>query len=252
MALNGAAAITLGGVGVVLFGIAWATRAPPVALATAEVRLARWQAQHRAHDVDPSTQPFVGGFLRVADALARPLARIGILPNAVTALTMWLALWVPVLAAPQRHWPLAAAAAILISALGDGLDGSIAALTDRSTAFGFVLDSVADRVADAAFVVALVLAGGIDWWGATAGATVGLFEYTRARASVAGYSGVGVVTVGERPTRVVAAVIGMLACGTAPRSAEFIGTATLVMVTAASLIGLVQLGVVLIRRPPDP
>ena len=33
--------------------------------------------------------------------------------------------------------------------------------------------------------------------------------------------------------------------------AEFIGTATLVIVTAASLIGLVQLGVVLIRRQPD-
>ena len=212
--------------------------------------MARWQQQHRAPDVDPSAQLWVRGFLRWTDAVARPLARCGILPNAATALALWLALWVPLLAEARGRWPLIGAAGVMISALADGIDGSIAALTNRSSPFGFVLDSVADRLADAAFVIALVLVGGHGGWGATAGGAVAIFEYTRARAAAAGYVGVGVLTIGERPTRIVAAVIGLLACGAAPRSAAFIATGTLVIVAGTSVVGLVQLAVVLVRRPP--
>ena len=243
-----ASVLALTGAGAVVLLVLFTTRRPEVVLASRSQRLARWQTQHHAPGIDPEANPFVRGFLRVADFGARPLARRGVAPNALTLLAVWGALWVPVLARARHLWPLLGAVVVVLSALADGLDGSVAAMTDRSTQLGFVLDSVADRIADSAFTVALVLAGAKGWWGGAAGVSMGLLEYTRARASAGGFREVGVITVGERPTRIVAATIGLGACGLAPHSTRFIATGTLVVITVTSLIGLAQLAAVLARR----
>ena len=47
----------------------------------------------------------------------------------------------------------------MLAGLLDNVDGAVAVLTGRATAWGAVLDAVADRVGDLALVGALLLAG---------------------------------------------------------------------------------------------
>ena len=68
----------------------------------------------------------------------------------------------------------------------DNVDGAVALLMGRVTWRGFVLDSACDRVADAAYVVALWLAGAPGWLAVTGGALAWWQECVRARAAVAG------------------------------------------------------------------
>jgi CDP-diacylglycerol--glycerol-3-phosphate 3-phosphatidyltransferase len=51
--------------------------------------------------------------------------------------------------------------------------------------------------------------GAPGWLVTCCGAISWLHEYVRARAAIAGLQGIGVVTVGERPTRVLAAGFGL-------------------------------------------
>jgi phosphatidylglycerophosphate synthase len=117
-------------------------------------------------------------------------------------------------------------------------------LTDRTTAWGFVLDSVADRICDALYLVALWLAGAPSGGCVAAGALVGLLEYARARAGNAGFGEIGVVTVCERPTRVIVAAAAFLVGGLVPDRAGVAATLGAVATAALAAIALVQLAVV--------
>ena len=68
-----------------------------------------------------------------------------------------------------------------------------------------------------------------------------MLEYLRARAGNAGQGEVGVVTVGERPTRVIAATLGLAAIGARPSSAAFIATGSLMVMAVAGAAGFIQL-----------
>jgi CDP-diacylglycerol--glycerol-3-phosphate 3-phosphatidyltransferase len=59
-----------------------------------------------------------------------------------------------------------------------------------------------------------------------------LHEYARARASVAGMTGIGAVTAGERPTRVSLALVGLLLAGATGLVAPEFSAGTATMVTA--------------------
>lgn len=106
---------------------------------------------------------------------------------------------------------LLAAVLVLVAALADGLDGAVAVVSGRVTRIGFVYDSVADRLGEAAWLGAFWLAGAPGWLVTLAGAASWLHEYVRARAVAAGMSEIGVVTVGERPTRALVAGLGLAA-----------------------------------------
>ena len=82
--------------------------------------------------------------------------------------------------------------------------------------WGAVLDAVADRLGDLAFVGTLLLAGAHPAACAAGAALMLLQEYLRARAAAAGMAEVGVVTVWERPTRIVVTA-AFLAVGGLPR-----------------------------------
>jgi CDP-diacylglycerol--glycerol-3-phosphate 3-phosphatidyltransferase len=137
---------------------------------------------------------------------------------------------------------LAAAAVVVLSALLDGVDGTVAILTGRVTRWGHVLDSACDRVADACFLAALWLAGAPGPLCAAAGTVVFLHEYLRARAAAAGMPEVGVVTVGERPTRVIVTAMFLLAAGVLPGSAVVWTTAGAAATLVLGVVGLAQLG----------
>lgn len=202
-----------------------------------------WSRLHGGYD--PGRSALVRGWLALTYALARPLARTGTSPHLLTAAGVAasaLAAWA---AGPSAGELVVAAGLVTLAAVLDGLDGAVAVLRDRATRRGFVLDSVADRVSDLLLLVVLWRAGAHPVLSVAAGAVAFLLEYTRARATVAGLPDIGVVTVGERPTRVVVVVAGLL-------SALAIGAgavaASAAAVTGLATIGLAQLLVVAWRR----
>jgi CDP-diacylglycerol--glycerol-3-phosphate 3-phosphatidyltransferase len=172
-------------------------------------------------------------------ALGKFLGRLGVSPTAVTATGLALSLAVPLVAAVGPGWPAAAAGLVLLGAVADSADGAVAVVTRRATRLGYLYDSLADRVGELCWAAAFWVAGAP--WPLLAGcaALSWLHEYTRARATAAGMSEIGAVTVGERPTRVSVALVGLLLAGAAGLAApEFAaGTATMVGAVWALLAG---------------
>ncbi len=208
--------------------------------------LDRWAVLHGGFD--PRSSRFVGPWLATVYALARPLARLGMRPDVVTVLGLVVSAAVVWLSTLGGRWVLLAALVVGVSGVLDSLDGAIAVLTDRVTTWGAVLDSVVDRLSDALYLVALWVVGAPAWLCAAAGVVVLTQEYARARATAVGMDDIGVVTVGERPTRVVVVAMFLLAAGifvTAATSWATLGAAALLTL---STIGLAQLLVVVHRR----
>jgi phosphatidylglycerophosphate synthase len=206
---------------------------------------ARWQVQHRAPDLDPRSTTALRLFLTLTYRLARPWARLGVSPTTITFAGLWVAATVPLLA---LRWPLAAAAVCLASSLLDGVDGAVAGLQNRATRFGFVLDSVVDRLAEAAFFAALVTAGGHLATAAAGWAGVIMLEYLRARAGVAGLDEVGVVTIAERPTRVLCVALALVGAAVVPSHDRAVLDFGGLLAAGTALIGIGQLVVVVRAR----
>lgn len=211
-----------------------------------EEYLRRWSALHGGYD--PRTTRWAIGWLTVAYATARPLARLRVPPDALTAAGALVAGLVAALAALGGRWVILAAAVVVVSALLDSLDGAVALMTDRTSRWGYVLDSVVDRVSDGLYVVALALVGAPVWLCVLAAALAFLQEYARARASGAGLGDIAVVTVWERPTRVVVTALFLLGAGIYVGVADTWATASAAAWAVLGSIGLVQLLLVLRRR----
>ena len=207
--------------------------------------LDRWQELHGGHD--PRHARLTEAWLRGVYRVGRPLAAAGVSPGAVTAAGVLVAFAADLAAAPGGRWALAAAGLIVLSALLDALDGAVAVIADRATRLGQVLDSVADRAADAAYLIVLWQLDGHPETTAGAGAALVLLEYTRARAAVAGITEIAVVTVGERPTRVILVALAVLAAGIAPAHARDLATAGAAATVVVCVVGWGQLMRVLRR-----
>ncbi|HEX2274379.1 MAG TPA: CDP-alcohol phosphatidyltransferase family protein [Acidimicrobiales bacterium] len=180
-----------------------------------EEHLRDWAGLHR-------TEPpkgFVAWWLRGAAAVARPLARAGVSPNALTVASMLAAVAaVGIALAPEPAGPALACVAVVASGVLDLLDGAVAVQAGRATRVGFLLDSALDRLSDAAFAAALVIVAGEGEWVAVAAvAAAWWLEYIRARAGLAewgpdrGPPAVErqVITPGERPTRIILTAVGL-------------------------------------------
>jgi phosphatidylglycerophosphate synthase len=237
-------ALVIGAIAIIGHGFA-TRRTPPSPTIGLHEWFGRWQVQHRAPDLDPSTRTVLRLFLTMTYRLGRPLARAGVSPTTVTFAGVWVAATVPIVAGWQ---PAVAALVCVASSLLDGVDGAVAGLQDRATRFGFVLDSVADRVAEAAFFGALVAAGGHLAVAAAGWAGVILLEYVRARAGVAGLDEVGVVTIAERPTRVLCVSFGLLGAAVVPGHATAILDGSGVIAAVTAMVGMAQLLVVIRER----
>jgi len=163
----------------------------------------------------------------------------------VAGLLVGVAALVP--AGAGSRWPLLASALIGLSALLDGLDGAVAVLAARVSPLGARLDHICDRITEICFAASLGLAGG-SWFWCAAGGLLGLaHEATRSWARRRGMTSIGVVTVSERPTRVLVAAMFVFAAGVYPQSAELWTFVGAVVLTVAGTIGLGQLVFVLRR-----
>jgi phosphatidylglycerophosphate synthase len=209
---------------------------------------AAWSALHGGFDPDKAS-PLVRGWVRLAYRGGSALARLRVGPSAVTTLGLALCVLVPVVTWAS---PIAAGLLVLLAAFADGLDGAVAVVTGRTTRFGYVYDSVADRLGEAAWLVAVWVAGAPAGLVVAAGGVSWLHEYVRARATAAGMAEIGAVTVGERPTRVSVAISGLVVGGVAGMVHD--GWDAVVLTVAATawlalaVIGLGQLGVAVRRE----
>ena len=180
-------------------------------------------------------------------SLARP-SRGSAYPHVVTLLGLALSGAVVWLCALGDRWVLLAAFVVGASGVLDSLDGAVAMLTGRATRWGALLDSVIDRLSDVLYLLALWVVGAPAWVCLAAGVVVLTQEYARARATAVGMDEVGVVTIGERPTRVIVVAMFLLGAGlyleSAPTWATLGASASLVV----GLVAFVQLLVVVRRR----
>lgn len=208
----------------------------PTPIPTLDEYFDRWQVLHNAPDVDPRSRLPLRIALGTIYRLSRPFAKAGVSPNTLTLLGLIQA---TVALGLSFVSPLAAATMILASSLTDGIDGCVAALTDRSTQFGALLDSIADRISEWCFVAGVVVVGASPLLGATAAAAIFMFEYIRARILAGGLREVGPVSVGERPTRVIACIVGV---GAGPfAEGQLVGNVALAIVVATSFIAAAQI-----------
>jgi CDP-diacylglycerol--glycerol-3-phosphate 3-phosphatidyltransferase len=211
--------------------------------------LRRWAPLHGGYL--PAERSLVGRWLSVAYAGARPFAVRGISPDVMTLWGVLLSAAVPAVAGYGGRWPLLAVAVVVLSGLLDNLDGAVAVLAGRTTRWGFVLDSLADRLSDAAYLLPLWLLGAPGEVCVAGGALMVLQEYARARAGNAGMGEIGVVTVWERPTRVILTAFLLLGCGLIPSWAEGIALAGAIAWIGFGVIGLTQLLPVIRRTLAD-
>jgi phosphatidylglycerophosphate synthase len=203
---------------------------------------AAWSKLHGGFD--PATaSPVVRGWVRTAYTIGSWLGGKRVGPSAVTTAGLVLCLAVPGAVSLGRGGLLAGAVLVLLAALADGLDGAVAVITGRASRLGYVYDSVADRLGEAAWLYAFWLAGAPGGLVVAAGAASWLQEYARARAASAGMTEIGVVTVAERPTRVLVAIFGLL-LGFA--LAQLLTVAMIIWVALAGA-GLLQL-LIAVRR----
>jgi CDP-diacylglycerol--glycerol-3-phosphate 3-phosphatidyltransferase len=235
-----AAWLTLAGAAVAVAVLLVATRRSPTAPPPDRAGYLRdWGRLHGGYD---ATRP---GLVRIVlggvYTLARPLAAAGVAPNAVTLAGPVAAGCAALLAAGGRGERIAAAAVVAASGILDNLDGAVAVLSRRDSRLGYVLDSVVDRVSDGLWVLALWQAGAAPGAAIGAAATVVVLEYTRARAGAAGMTEVGVVTVAERPTRMLLVAFVILGTAVLARHASDVATAGAGALAGVTLIGVAQL-----------
>jgi phosphatidylglycerophosphate synthase len=211
--------------------------------------LAAWSRWHGG--TDPADSRLVHGWLTLAYTLAVPVARLS--PLVATALGLVVAGAAVGPAAAGGGWLVLSGVLVGLSGLLDSLDGALAIGTGRASRRGFVLDSVVDRLTEAAYAGALWVAGAPGWLAVGFGALCWLPDYLRARAGQAGVDETGALSVWERPTRV--AMTGMTLAGAGVLAD--VGAAGLVVTSGTAVgvllgaVGLMQLGVSLRRMLVD-
>jgi phosphatidylglycerophosphate synthase len=94
-----------------------------------------------------------------------------------------------------------APALLVLSLICDGIDGSLAIVTNKSTKWGAILDSTVDRLTEIFWVLALYKVGADLNLLIIVLLAAFVQEYMRARAGGLGVAEVGIVTFAERPVR---------------------------------------------------
>ena len=218
--------IGLGAGGVVILALTALTRTPGGDGWTFEAYEAGWREAHQLGEEARPGGRLAAWYLRLPYALGAPLARAGVDPDLVTLGALWVGLVAGWVATLGPGWAAAAGALTLAAGVADSVDGAAAVLEGRTSTFGFVWDSTADRLADLAMVagpMVLVATHGSPGWraaavaaGTAAAGLLLLLEYVRARAQAARVAAAWTLaTPGERPTRVILLGLAGLAVGAA-------------------------------------
>ena len=148
------------------------------------------------------------------EPVARAFARAGFSPNSLTLIGLLVGSLAALIFAKGE--PRLAGLTLLVCGVFDVIDGAVARLTGRETAFGGVLDAVIDRYVDFSIFIGIAYGGLAELWRLPSWAwctlaLTGSFmvSYTRTRAEAAG-SGKLDVGIAERAERILILAFGGL------------------------------------------
>ena len=251
--MTGILVLGVAGLLLVVLGLVTARR-PAHDIPTRDQYFDDWSVLHGGYD--PRTgNPFLRGWLSMVYAIARPLARRGVQPDVITLSSIWLAGAVFVPADAGGRWAILAGWVLVASGLFDTLDGCVAVLEQRTTRWGYVLDSAVDRLNDVVYLAAVVSVGAPLELAIACGFLFFFLEYVRARAGNAGGDEVGRITIAERPNRVIFLSASIHFGGVFLDHRELVATTGLAVMTLLALVGVGQLLVTVRRQllalPPD-
>ena len=145
---------------------------------------------------DANISGIVKGWLSISYVIVKPLSKARVTPNILTIFGLFFG--VLLYANAETFW---APALLVLSLICDGIDGSLAIVTNKSTKWGAILDSTVDRLTEIFWVLALYKIGADLKLLIIVLLTASVQEYVRARAAGLGVSEVGIVTFAERPVR---------------------------------------------------
>jgi phosphatidylglycerophosphate synthase len=208
--------------------------------------LERWSRAHGDYDVWSSRSTLA--WLRLAHFLAAPLVRRRVRPSWVTSVGGVGAVAIGVVAALGGRWALLAAVLVVVVALLDGLDGAVAEMSGAATAWGRILDQLVDRIGDLSMLAGLWALGAPGPVCAAAAALTLLDESIRASAAAEGMGEKGLVTIAERPTRLIIGGFSFAAAGVVPSVAVAVVTVGSGLWGILALLATTQLLVNVRRR----
>jgi phosphatidylglycerophosphate synthase len=145
---------------------------------------------------DANISGIVKGWLSISYVVVKPLSKARVTPNVLTIFGLFFG--VLLYANAETFW---APALLVLSLICDGIDGSLAIITNKSTKWGAILDSTVDRLTEIFWVLALYKVGADLNLLIIVLLAASVQEYMRARAAGLGVSEVGIVTFAERPVR---------------------------------------------------
>lgn len=138
----------------------------------------------------------VKGWLNISLFVCRTLLKIKVSPNALSVISLLLG--VSFVFAIDSNWAILF---LVLSLAADGLDGTLAIISNRVSKWGAALDAVMDRIVEGLWAYGLFLLGAPLEVVLLAWSAAFIQEYMRARAGGLGITEIGVVTVSERPIR---------------------------------------------------
>ncbi len=163
---------------------------------------AAWSKLHG----DAQISGIVKGWLTISYYLVKPLAKLRVTPNmlSIAGLIFGVALYLNA----QNPWAIGL---LVASLLCDGIDGSLAIITNKASKWGAALDSILDRTTELFWVLTFISIGGNQYIVICAAVLAFAQEYLRARAGGLGLTEVGVVTISERPVRASILFVSLIA-----------------------------------------
>ncbi len=148
----------------------------------------------------------VKGWLRISYFIVKPLAKLRITPNLLTLLGLFFGILLYLNA--LSNWAIFL---LVLSLICDGIDGSLAIITCKSSKWGAMLDSVADRITEVFWGLTFIAIGADQNLVIAALLIAAIQEYLRARSAGLGLTDVGVVTISERPVRASILFVALVA-----------------------------------------
>jgi CDP-diacylglycerol--glycerol-3-phosphate 3-phosphatidyltransferase len=161
-----------------------------------------WSALHGGAEI----KGIVKTWLAISYSSAKVLSALRVSPNFLTLLGLVFAIAMAV--NPLSLWTIPL---LVLSLYADGIDGSVAIYQNRSSSFGAILDSVADRISEALWFYVAYRIGAPAWMVLVTYVIASTQEYARARLGGLGIDDVGVVTPAERPVRASFIFIALVA-----------------------------------------
>ena len=163
---------------------------------------AAWSALHGGTEI----KGVVKTWLTISYSSAKVLSVLRVSPNFLTLMGLVFAIAMAV--NPLSLWTIPL---LVLSLYADGIDGSVAIFQNRSSSFGAILDSVADRISEALWFYVAYRIGAPAWMVLVTYVIASTQEYARARLGGLGIDDVGVVTPAERPVRASFIFIALVA-----------------------------------------